>query len=278
MLGKRSAIMEALPAFWVDYIEIPVTSYGNASQPYTYRMQELDNMWEYYNAIFQRLKLYCDNPMYFTPSGATPEDESQLYALREGLVNFLAHSDLFSPMHPTIRVYFDRIEFQNPGGFHLPLEKALTEIVSQPRNPILIRLFRFAKLGENAGYGIQRMKKWTELTGGAVDFKSDITHSTVTYWRTEKSGFEHNSAQESTNLSTNSSTNQSANQPEKSSQKSSQKILDRMKENPEISAKMLADELGITTRAVQKQIAKLRETGRIRREGGDFGGHWVILK
>lgn len=274
MLGKRSAIMEALPAFWVDYIEIPGISYGNASQPYTYRMQELDNMWEYYNAIFQRLKLYCDNPMYFTPSGATPEDESQLYALREGLVNFLAHSDLFSPMHPTIRVYFDRIEFQNPGGFHLPLEKALTEIVSQPRNPILIRLFRFAKLGENAGYGIQRMKKWTELTGGAVDFKSDITHSTVTYWRTEKSGFEHNSAQESTNLST----NQSANQPEKSSQKSSQKILDRMKENPEISAKMLADELGITTRAVQKQIAKLRETGRIRREGGDFGGHWVILK
>ena len=80
MLGKKSSIREHLPAFWVDYIEIPGSSYDNASQPYTFRMQEQENIWEYYNAILQRLRLYCDNPMYFTPSGASPEDESQLYA------------------------------------------------------------------------------------------------------------------------------------------------------------------------------------------------------
>ena len=126
----------------------------------TFRMQEQENIWKYYNVILQRLRLYCDNPMYFTHSGASPENESQLYALKEGLVNFLAHSDLFSPMHPTIRVFFDRIEFQNPGGFHVSLEIAMTEIVSPPRNPTLINLSFFgshpAFTGGGQGQGVDR--------------------------------------------------------------------------------------------------------------------------
>ena len=43
-------------------------------------------------------------------------------ALREGLINFLAHADYFSAMHPTIRVYSNRIEFQNPGRFMVDME------------------------------------------------------------------------------------------------------------------------------------------------------------
>lgn len=73
-------------------------------------MQEQENLWEYYKVIIQRFRLYTDNPFTTTPEGVSPEDDSQLYALKEGLVNFLAHSDYFSPMHPTIRVYTDRIE------------------------------------------------------------------------------------------------------------------------------------------------------------------------
>lgn len=275
MLGKKSSIQQYLPAFWVDYIEIPGTSYDDAKQPYTFRMQEQENIWEYYRAIFQRLRLYCDNPMYFSPSGASPEDNSQLFALREGLVNFLAHSDLFSPMHPTIRVFYDRIMFQNPGGFHISLEQAMNSFISQPRNPILIKLFRFAKLGENAGYGIQRMKKWTELTGGQVDFESTITHTTVTYWRTEKSGFEHNSAQSSTNISTNISTNSSTNS---STKERRVKVLELIKSDVAISAKSIAETLNVTERTIQKDIRELKEQHMIDREGGDRGGHWVILK
>lgn len=104
----------------------------------------------------------------------SPEDESQLYALKEGLVNFLAHSDYFSPMHPTIRVYTDRIELQNPGSFHIPIDRLLSETISQPRNPAIIKLFRAAKLGENAGYGIDKIRKWKSLTGMDVTFSSEI--------------------------------------------------------------------------------------------------------
>jgi len=52
---------------------------------------------------------------------------------------------------------------------------------SLPRNPIIIKLFRAAKLAENAGYGIDKIKTWTSLTGQLISFKSEITHSTIVF-------------------------------------------------------------------------------------------------
>lgn len=46
----------------------------------------------------------------------------------------------------------------------------------------MIRFFRYAKLGENAGFGIDKMLTWEKLTGKNVEFKSDLVCSTVTYW------------------------------------------------------------------------------------------------
>ena len=100
----------------------------------------------------------------------------------EGLTNCCAHADYFSPMHPTIRVFTDRIELQNPGRFMFPLSELRTQIHSIPRNPNLIKFFRYAKLGENAGYGIDKMLVWEKLTKGRVGFASDLVCSTITYW------------------------------------------------------------------------------------------------
>ena len=63
----------------------------------------------------------------------------------------------------------------------------------------------------------------------------------------------------------------------KSSQKSSQKIIEMIKQNSEITTQEMADNLGITRRAVAKSIAKLQEQGVVRRVGADKGGHWEVL-
>ena len=44
------------------------------------------------------------------------------------------------------------------------------------------KFFRYAKLGENAGYGIDKMLVWEKLTKGKVEFASDLVCSTITYW------------------------------------------------------------------------------------------------
>lgn len=80
--------MIANAAGWVDYIEIPGTSYSDAAVRFSYRLPEMDNIWDAYEAIIQRLRLHVDAaPFSPRPDGIAPEDESQLYSLREGIVN-----------------------------------------------------------------------------------------------------------------------------------------------------------------------------------------------
>ena len=182
MLGQRDVVQRHVSNFWIDYLEIPGKSLADARVRYTYRMPEQDNIWESYQIILQRLRNFVDAPYEAHADGVGAEDESQLYALREGLTNCCAHADYFSPMHPTIRVFADRIELQNPGRFMFPLSELRTQIHSIPRNPKLIKFFRYAKLGENAGYGIDKMLAWERLTKGKVEFASDLVSSTITYW------------------------------------------------------------------------------------------------
>jgi ATP-dependent DNA helicase RecG len=49
--------------------------------------------------------------------------------------------------------------------------------------------------------------------------------------------------------------------------KSSEKILSLLRTEPDLSAREIARKIGITPRAVEKQIAKLRKAGRLQRIG-----------
>ena len=59
--------------------------------------------------------------------------------------------------------------------------------------------------------------------------------------------------------------------------KTAQKIIDFVISDPSISAEVMAYKIGISSRAVEKQIAKLRSMGILSREGADFGGYWRIV-
>lgn len=59
--------------------------------------------------------------------------------------------------------------------------------------------------------------------------------------------------------------------------KSKEKILQLLRTHPEYSAKKLAEAIGITDKAIEKQLAKLKTDGSIKREGPDKGGKWVVI-
>lgn len=259
--GRRNVIIKHLRHFWIDYREIPGSSYDDAEVRYTYRMPEQENIWEYFQMLIQRLRSFADNPFMPGPDGFSPEDNSQLYSLREGLINLLAHADYFGPMHSSVTIYNDKIEFQNPGQFPVALTGNVKKIKSIPRNPNIIMFFRYARLAENAGYGIGRIKKWESLTGEKVEIESDIATSTITYFRPiigQKIG-------------------------QKTGQKTGQKklltrerLLKLICENPRITRNELAETLHITTSTVQFHIEKLKSEGLLERVGGSKGGYWKV--
>lgn len=313
MFGNGEAVRQYVPHFWIDYLEIPGTTYSDAECRYSYRMPEQDNIWEYFKVLLQRLRLYVDNPFMAGPDGFSPEDNSQLYCLREGLVNLLAHADYFSPMHSVIRVFNDRIEFQNPGRFAVNLKENSGKVKSIPRNPNLISFFRYARQGENAGYGIDKIRKWKDLTGNQVEFDSELMASTLTYpLPTLKSGQKKDVKSGQKNYLTeviskdsqgnieikdydksgrkdlpksgqkndvkNSQKQNSRKYGYKSGIETRAKIVDAMRNNPEISRQELSNLLNISPSAIQRHINFLKETGVILRLGSDKKGLWKVLK
>ena len=63
----------------------------------------------------------------------------------------------------------------------------------------------------------------------------------------------------------------------KSVGKTAQKIIDLVISDPSISAEAMAYRIGVSSRAVEKQIAMLRTMGILIREGADHGGYWRII-
>ena len=47
--------------------------------------------------------------------------------------------------------------------------------------------------------------------------------------------------------------------------------------NGSITIPEIADQLGMSTRAVEKQLAKLKEEKQIRRVGSSRGGKWEVI-
>ncbi len=268
MFGKRDSILRVLPNFWLDYMEIPGDSYSDAAQRYTYRMPEQENIWESFQLIMRRLRNFVDAPYIEGPDIFGSEDNSQLFCLREGLVNFCAHSDYFAAAHPTIRVFSDRIVMQNPGRFILDAAEFRSRVLSMPRNPSIIKFFRHPKLSENAGYGIDKIVKWKELAGGDVKFESDLLISTVTYplakansRRTEQPKGESDEINDEISGEINDEIKM---------------VLDLLSNNPVLTQPKIALQLRYSERKVNRIIAKLRKLGLLSREGSNKTGRWVV--
>lgn len=63
---------------------------------------------------------------------------------------------------------------------------------------------------------------------------------------------------------------------EKTVEETSEKILELIERNNSITISELAKRIGLTTRAIEKQIDKLRKDNRIARIGSRKSGHWLI--
>lgn len=75
------------------------------------------------------------------------------------------------------------------------------------------------------------------------------------------------------------SSEKSSEKEENTSEKDTKEmILQLMEMYPDISAKKIAMELNLTSRAVEKQIKGLREERIIVRHGAARGGYWEVKK
>ncbi len=289
MFGKREIIEKYFPDFRIDLIEIPGTSYSNAQSRYTFRLDEHENLWEYYFECLNRLKNKVDVTFILTSEGFGQELSPGLEAIREALVNMLMHADYFSPAKSMIRVFNNRIEFFNPGGFPKPIEELKNKDLSISRNPIITKLFRMVKLSGNIGSGLEKIDtNWFEYNRTRPIYQLEFD-STIVQFRLSSAyeGFDgdtYNDLEKNivkdpgrySNWNTDRDTDRDTDKGN-SFNTNELKILQEIKTNPRISAAKLAVIVGINERNIKKNLEKLKYKNKIIRIGPDHGGYWEVI-
>ena len=188
-------------------------------------------------------------------------------AVREAITNALCHRDYTSSGNIQIRIYDDNLEVWNPGNLphELTIKELYTKHSSYPRNRLIANAFNRAGVIEHWGSGTLRIVKACKEQGINARFKIDMGCFIVTLKQQGHRVVEAGSG------------NSSEKGSEKGSEKSSEKILDLIAERPSVSAQELAGSLGISSRAVEKHISKLKKCGQLTRVGSARGGRWEVV-
>lgn len=192
----------------------------------------------------------------------------------ELLVNALVHRDYLVSAPIRLFVFRDRIEIVSPG--HLPNNLTIANIRagnSNIRNPILASFVAKGVLPyRGLGSGVPRaLDAWPK-----IDFRDD--RDGMLFVATVRRVTRPSAATDGPASPVMGSENSSEKGSEKSSEKSSEKILARIAARPSASAREVAMALGLTPRAVEKQIAALKASGRLRRIGSAKAGRWEVLE
>ena len=181
-------------------------------------------------------------------------------ALRDALLNAVSHKDYSSSVPNQISAYPDKLMIWNPG--QLPpdwtIRHLLEKHASLPFNPDIANVFFRAGMVESWGRGIERIMQACSEAGIPA---AELRHEQTGLWIT----FTFMPAE--TTLG-----------KKKSSEKSSEKIIAIIRNTPHVSARNIAEQLGLTSRAVEKQIAQLKAAGRLKRIGPARGGYWEVVE
>ena len=191
-------------------------------------------------------------------------------ALREAIINSVVHRDYFEKgANVLIEIFDDRVEISNPGGLPKGLDKDDFGTKSVARNPLIASTMLRANYIEKLGTGINRIQNALKAEGLMPATFNMNNFFTVTFLR------EFNIAtQKNTQITTQKS---SLKTTKKSSLKSSLKIIELISINSKITIPEMASIIGISDRAIRKNINKLKKEGKIRRVGSDRAGHWEII-
>ena len=190
-------------------------------------------------------------------------------ALREAILNSVVHKDYSAGIPIQIRVYKDKVSIFNSGG--LPdgwtVEKLLSWHESSPRNPLIAGAFFRSGMIETWGRGIEKIMTTCREEGKpAPMFDSSQSGMRVLFNdKTPSASSIYSDTSIGDNIGDSIGDNLSEIQ---------QKIIALMVHNATISARVIAEKIGIAPRNVEANIRVLKKMGIVERIGSAKSGHW----
>ena len=149
----------------------------------------------------------------------------------------------------------------------------LDNLDPQPKNPIIANFFHQIGRADELGSGVRNLFHYVKIYSGGMPTMDEGDVFKVIVPLAERSS--QKSSQESSQKSSQESYQEGS---QEDIDETAGKILYLLKDNPNITGAVIADRLGISRRAVTKQIAALKSKGLVKRIGPDKGGHWEVME
>lgn len=193
--------------------------------------------------------------------------ELPINSVRELIANAVAHRNYLEPGNIQVAIFDDRLEVTSPGMLLNTVSiKKMIEGYSRLRNPAIANAFAYMKIIEKWGTGIPRILRECKEYGlkkpELIDFDGDFRVNM--YRREEKS----KTTQTTTQITTQTTIKLTKNDHE---------ILQVIQNNPALSQKEIAMELGWTVDRVKYYLNKMKKQEAIRRIGSSHKGYWKLL-
>ena len=197
--------------------------------------------------------------------------ELPINSVRELIANAVAHRNYLEPGNIQVAIFDDRLEVTSPGMLLNTISiKKMIEGYSRLRNPAIANAFAYMKIIEKWGTGIPRILRECKEYGlkkpELIDFDGDFRVNM--YRREEKSKTTQTTTQTTTQITTQTTIKLTKNDHE---------ILQVIQNNPALSQKEIAMELGWTVDRVKYYLNKMKKQEAIRRIGSSHKGYWELL-
>ena len=275
VFGKDDSILDKIPQYRIEYLEISGISYTDALNRYEYRLSSESNLYQTFFLIYERLLKKIEIP-FSIKQGTREDDPEHLQAIREALVNLIIHTDYFSKSCPRIRVFSDKFEFFNSGALPKKIELILKEDFSLPRNPIIAKIFRYLKFSENIGSGFHKMiNGWNIKYGFRPIIDGDFDYYKIIFPTKKLSPNNKGTTSITTPITTPITTSKITLKGDKTTE---QQVLQLIENNPYLTQREIAEYLGLTKDGVKYHISHLKKKKKIKRKGSNRKGFWEIIK
>ena len=190
-------------------------------------------------------------------------------AIREAIYNAIAHNCYMYGTPIQIRIEEEQIIISNrcilPEGW--TAETLMQPHDSIPYNPDIANVFYRAGYIETWGQGIKKICDECIALGAELPKYEIIGTGLRVYFPALKSALiDQPKAPKHQNTDKHSALDDAM----------VLRIIEKLKEQPDITQEALGESIGVTRRVVQKYINALKEAGRIERVGGKRYGHWKI--
>ena len=218
------------------------------------------------------------------------------WATRELLMNAICHRDYEGNGPVQFYQYDDRIEIMNPGGLYGKATPQNFPYVNDYRNGVIAEGMKVLGFVNRYSRGVQTVQDELRENGnGEADFKLHlgtaflvIEHIAVNEPEEprKEAGKPRKEAEKPRKEAEEprkepEKPRKEAEKPRKESKEPRKElieVLELIRKNPRVTYQGLMSELGIGESAVYERVRKLKENGMLRREGGRFGGKWIIIE